>query len=78
MSEIRRTMPRRVGLINKLNDIVGNLDYNNQPIGYCLNGDCSDYKPQYHKPMKDGMLEDIEKIENIIRLIKMSVVNSNN
>lgn len=74
MEEIRRTIKRRINLIEILRDRLDTLEYDNCPIGYCLNEDCTDYKKHYHDAMKSGMLEDIKEIERTLELIKKTLL----
>jgi len=73
MEEFRRTIGRRDKLINFIEKRLGEVEYNNEPIGYCLNEECTMYKDDYHDEMKSGMLDGIAKIEKALRLIKLSI-----
>jgi len=71
--EFRRTLIRRTNLIKFVTDKVAEIEYDNHPMGYCWNDDCTEYKEHYHHAMKEGMLDGISKIEKALKLIKKSI-----
>lgn len=73
MCDFRRTISRRHKLIDFIKKRIDEVSYDNEPIGYCWNKDCSEYKKEYHQAMKSGMLEGIAEIEKALKLIKMSI-----
>lgn len=76
-NNFRRTITRRQKLIEFVEKRLGEVQYNNHPIGYCWNYDCTSYRSEWHQTMKEGMLEGIAEIEKALALIKKSIEYSN-
>ena len=73
MDEFRRTIPRRHKLIKYIEERLGNVEYDNEPIGYCHNEGCTIYAGHMHPWMKKGMLEGIDDIEKALRILRKSI-----
>ncbi len=77
MDNFRRTIDRREKLIEFAEKRLGEVLYNNHPIGYCWNDGCTSYRSEWHETMKEGMLAGIAEIEKALVLIKKSIEYSN-
>jgi len=77
MDNFRRTIIRRHNLLKFVEEKLGEVQYSNEPIGYCSNEGCTKYNHTMHKAMKEGMLEGIAEIEKALALIKKSIAHSN-
>jgi hypothetical protein len=76
MDEFRRTIVRRGTLVKIIEENVGELGYNNEPIGYCFDSKCEHYRTNWHDTMKEGMIDNIKKIRRALDLIEKSIENS--
>jgi len=73
MDEFRRTIPRREKLINLVIERIGEVSYDNDPIGYCYNEGCTLYNDSMHIAMKNGMLDGIKDIRKALDLIEKTI-----
>lgn len=76
MDNFRRTIPRRHKLLKFIEEKLGEVQYDCEPIGYCMNEGCTSYKEHYHDGMQEGMLEGIEQIERALKLLKQSIADT--
>ena len=73
MDNFNRTIVRRHNLLKFVEEKLGEVQYSNEPIGYCSNKDCSKYNHTMHNAMREGILEGIAEIEKALALVKKSV-----